>query len=68
MNLVGLQMISRDTSFLRCQADRQTVLLDSDFELWVKWRWVTKKLDSPARVENKGVGTAEEIVSLRFLA
>ncbi len=32
LNIVGLQMISRDTPFLRCQADRQTVLLDSDFE------------------------------------
>ncbi len=26
LNLVGLQMISRDTPFLHCQADRQTVL------------------------------------------
>ncbi len=33
LNIVSLQMISRDTPFLRCQADRQTVLLDSDFEL-----------------------------------
>ncbi len=32
LNIVGLQMISRDTFFLRCQADRQTVLLYSDFE------------------------------------
>ncbi len=31
-NIFGLQMISRDTPFLRCQADRQTVLLGSDFE------------------------------------
>ncbi len=32
MNIVGLQMISRDTPYLRCQADRQTVLLDLDFQ------------------------------------
>ncbi len=32
LSIGGLQMIFRDTSFLRCQADRQTVLLDSDFE------------------------------------
>ncbi len=31
-NIFGLQMITRDTPFLRCQADRQTVLLGSDFE------------------------------------
>ncbi len=32
LNIVGLQLISRDTPFLRCQADRQSVLLGSDFE------------------------------------
>ncbi len=32
----------------------------------MKWRWGTKKQDSPVRVENGGVGTAQEIVSLRF--
>ncbi len=32
LNIVGLQMISRGTPFLRCQADQQSVLLDSDFE------------------------------------
>ncbi len=30
-NIVGLQMISRDTPFLRYQADRQSVILGSDF-------------------------------------
>ncbi len=30
--IAGLQMISRDTPFLRFQADQQFVLLDSDFE------------------------------------
>ncbi len=29
----------------------------------MKWRWGTKKQDSPVRGENRGVGTAEEIVS-----
>ncbi len=33
LTIVGLQMISRDTPFLRCQADQQSVLLDSDFDL-----------------------------------
>ncbi len=32
VSIAGLQMISRDTPFLRCQADQQSVLLDSDFE------------------------------------
>ncbi len=32
LSIVGLQMISRDTPFLRCQADEQSVLLNSDFE------------------------------------
>ncbi len=32
LNIVSLQRISRDTSLLDCQADRSTVLLDSDFE------------------------------------
>ncbi len=32
VNTVSLQVISRGTPFLRCQADRQTVLLDSDFD------------------------------------
>ncbi len=32
LNIVGLQMISRDTPFFRCQADRQSVILGSDFE------------------------------------
>ncbi len=32
LNIVGLQVISRDTLFLRCQADQQSALLDSDFE------------------------------------
>ncbi len=32
LNIVTLQVIYRDTPFLRCQADRQSVLLDSDFE------------------------------------
>ncbi len=32
LSIAGLQMISRDTPFLRCQADQQSVLLDSDFE------------------------------------
>ncbi len=30
--IVGLQIISLDTPFLRCQADQQSILLDSDFE------------------------------------
>ncbi len=32
----------------------------------MKWRWGTKKQDSPDRGENRGVGTAEEIVSWDF--
>ncbi len=32
----------------------------------MKWRWGTKKLDSPVRGESRGVGTAEEIVSWDF--
>ncbi len=32
----------------------------------MKWRWGTKKQDSPVRGENRGVGTAEEIVSWDF--
>ncbi len=32
----------------------------------MKWRWGTKKQDSPVRDENRGVGTAEEIVSWDF--
>ncbi len=28
LNIVGLQMISRDTPSLRCQADQQSVILD----------------------------------------
>ncbi len=32
----------------------------------MKWRWWTKKQDSPVRGENRGVGTAEEIVSWDF--
>ncbi len=32
LNIIGLQLISRDTPFLRWQADQQSVLLDSDFE------------------------------------
>ncbi len=34
----------------------------------VKWMWGTEKQDSSVRVKNRGVGTAEEFVSLRFLA
>ncbi len=34
----------------------------------VKWSCGTKKRDSPVRVENRGVGTAEEIVALQLLA
>ncbi len=36
LNIVGLQMISRDTPFLRCQADKQPALLDLDFE-WIEY-------------------------------
>ncbi len=32
----------------------------------MKWRWGTKKQDSPVRGENRGVGTAEEMVSWDF--
>ncbi len=32
----------------------------------MKWRWGTKKQDSPFRGENRGVGTAEYIVSWDF--
>ncbi len=32
LNIVGLKMISCDTPFLRCQADPQSILLNSDFE------------------------------------
>ncbi len=32
LGIVSLQMISRNTRFLRCQADQQSILLDSDFE------------------------------------
>ncbi len=32
LNLVVPQLISRDIPFLQCQADQQSVLLDSDFE------------------------------------
>ncbi len=32
LSIACLQMISRDTPFLRCQAEQQSVLLDSDFE------------------------------------
>ncbi len=32
LSIIGLQMISRDTPFLRCQAGQLYVLLDSDFE------------------------------------
>ncbi len=32
----------------------------------MKWRWGTKKQDSPVRGENRGVGTAEEILSWDF--
>ncbi len=32
LSIAGLQMISRDTPFLRCQADQQSILLDSGFE------------------------------------
>ncbi len=32
----------------------------------MKWRWGTKKQDSPVRDENRGVGTAEEIVTWHF--
>ncbi len=32
----------------------------------MKRRWGTKKQDSPVRGENRGVGTAEEIVSCDF--
>ncbi len=32
----------------------------------MKWRWGTKEQDSPVRGENRGVGTAEEIVSWDF--
>ncbi len=32
LNIVSLEMISRCTPFLRCQSDRESVLLDSDFE------------------------------------
>ncbi len=32
LSIAGIQMISHDTPFLRCQADQQSVLLDSDFE------------------------------------
>ncbi len=36
-------------------------------QFWMKWRWGTKKQDSPVRGVNREVGTAEESVSLRFL-
>ncbi len=32
LSIAGLQTISRYTPFLRCQADQQSVLLDSDFK------------------------------------
>ncbi len=32
VNIVDRQIISRDTPFLRCQAERQSALLDSEFE------------------------------------
>ncbi len=32
----------------------------------MKWRWGTKKQDSPVRDENRGVGRTEEIVPLDF--
>ncbi len=32
LSIASLQIISRDTPFLRCQADQQSVLLDSDCE------------------------------------
>ncbi len=32
LSIEGVQMISRDTPILRCQADQQSVLLDLDFE------------------------------------
>ncbi len=32
----------------------------------MKWRWGTKKQDSPVRGENRGAGTAEEIVPWDF--
>ncbi len=32
----------------------------------MKWRWGTKKQDSLVRGKNRGVGTAEEIVSWDF--
>ncbi len=35
-------------------------------QYWRKWRWGTKKQDSPVRVEIRGVGIAEEIVSAVF--
>ncbi len=34
----------------------------------MKLKWGTMKQDSPVRVENRGVGTAEQIVNLQFLA
>ncbi len=36
-------------------------------QFWVKLKWGTMKQDSPVRVENRGDGTAEQIVTLRFL-
>ncbi len=32
LDIVGLQMISRDTPFLRSQTDKRSTLLNSDFE------------------------------------
>ncbi len=37
-------------------------------QLYVKWRWGTKKVDSLVRFDNRVVGTAIEIASLPFLA
>ncbi len=64
LTIARLQMISRDTPFLRCQADHQSVLLDTDFEYKdcyllglaspVLGEVVgTKKQDSPVRGENR---------------
>ncbi len=33
-------------------------------QLYVKWRWGTKKEDNPVRFENRVFGTAIEIASL----
>ncbi len=78
-NIVIFQMISRDTPFWRCQAYLKSVLPGSDFEykdyqlsglsspVLGEVQVGDKGKDSQVRVENRAVGIADEIVSLRFL-